>query len=71
MSNRTYSHPSGSTCRVQPTAKFQQVTTPSGLTLEVLPPRPRSLVPLAITTVLLWSAVGAAAWLIYTHLTAA
>lgn len=120
MSHRTYSRPSGSTCRLRPVAGPKEnpvasvwndiqnakpmpsenatpeeiekwlndpmpaycepvklrhpstrFDTPSGLTLEVLPPRPHSLVPLAITTVLLWSAIGAAAWLIYTHLTAA
>lgn len=44
----------------------QRVRTSSGLTLEFLPRRERSLRPLILLTVLLWSAVAGLAALLYT-----
>lgn len=44
-----------------------RVTTLSGLQLEYSGPKPRSLLPLALAAMLLWSAVGAALWYLYNH----
>lgn len=54
--------------RLRPSPRV--IRLPSGLEMEVMPPRSRTLWPLLVTNALLWSAAGAAAWFLWTVVTA-